>query len=486
MESLKSSDAPPRSRVPARVLSNGSYAVLLTERGGGMAAHRGYALTRWEADPVRDGDGAFLYVRDLDSGEWWCPTPRPARMAGGSYRAALDGAVAAWECRHSGIELRLEVAVAVDCDVEVRRLTIRNTTDRPRRLEVTTCAAVVLNTPAADAAHPAFSRLFVQTSFDAERRALVAWRRLRSPGDRPLWFAHRLLAGDDAAVEHETDRVRFIGRGRTAADPIALRSREPLGGSTGSVLDPVFALRCSVDVPAGEERSVHAVYCAAGDASTLERLLDSVASPVDADEVIAAPAARGDDAQDVLGLPERWLRNVAFEEPWKADGVSAQPSPSLPGGHAQPAGIQPPAADDLDMFNGHGGFSASGDEYVIRVPCGAEGVHLPPLPWVNVIANEHAGCIVSERGSIHTWAANSRENRLTPWSNDPVSDPHGEAFWVRDEDSGQSHSLAPGPRPAPTRYDVHHGFGYTHFRHAHDGLACEATVFVPRYEPVRI
>jgi N,N'-diacetylchitobiose phosphorylase len=491
MESLKSSAAPPRTRVPARVLSNGSYAVLLTARGGGMAAHRGYALTRWDVDPVRDMDGTFIYVRDLDSGEWWCPTPRPAPYGAELRSAVFDGGVAHWECARSGIELRLEVAVAADRDVEVRRLAIRNASGEPRRIEITTCAAVVLNTPAADAAHPAFSRLFVQTAFDEERRALFAWRRLRSPGDRPLWFGHRLLAGADAEVEYETDRARFIGRGRSAGNPEALRTRERLSGTTGSVLDPVFALRTTLHVEPQAERSVHAVYCAAGDPISLQRALDSVASAADADEVIASPA-RDANALDVLGLPERWLRNVAFDEAWSGgaafpgSGRAQVASPAAAGAVASARNADGQDADGLEMFNGYGGFTPDGDEYVIRVDCDADSVRLPPMPWVNVIANEHAGCIVSERGSIHTWAANSRENRLTPWFNDPVSDPHGEAFWVRDDETGAYHSLTPGPTPAPTRYEVRHGFGYTRFRHEHGGLTCDATVFVPRYEPVRI
>src|SRR5690606_6338391 len=157
-------------------------------------------------------------------------------------------------------------------------LAIRNASGEPRRLEITTCAAGVLNTPAADAAHPAFSRSFVQTAFDEERRAHFAWRRLRSPGDRPLWFGHRLAAGADAEVEYETDRARFIGRGRSAGNPEALRTRERLSGTTGSVLDPVFALRTTLHVEPQAERSVHAVYCAAGDPISLQRALDSVAS----------------------------------------------------------------------------------------------------------------------------------------------------------------------------------------------------------------
>ena len=140
----------------------------------------------------------------------------------------------------------------------------------------------------------------------------------------------------------------------------------------------------------------------------------------------------------------------------------------------------------LQCFNGYGGFSPDGREYVLPLCWGGDGLRRPPLPWVNVIANERAGCLVSEVGAGFTWARNSQANRLTPWSNDPVSDPHGEAFYIRDESTGESWSPLPGPRPAPCDYEVRHGFGYSVFRCGHLDLDQEATVFVPRDDPLRI
>ena len=123
------------------------------------------------------------------------------------------------------------------------------------------------------------------------------------------------------------------------------------------------------------------------------------------------------------------------------------------------------AVGTLHFDNGYGGFSADGREYVIRLqPDGAGGLHVPPIPWVNVIANEQAGFIVSESGAGYTWAGNSRLNRLTAWHNDPVCDPHSEVVWIRDEDAGEFWSVTPGPTPAPAEYVVRHGFGYTTVR----------------------
>ena len=108
------------------------------------------------------------------------------------------------------------------------------------------------------------------------------------------------------------------------------------------------------------------------------------------------------------------------------------------------------------------------------------------MPWSNVIANENAGFIVTESGAVTSWSANSRENRLTPWFNDPVSDPLGEAIYLRDDESGVFWSPLPGPTPAPAPYEVRHGFGYTSWRHTSHELEQTTTTWMPRHDPVKI
>jgi cellobiose phosphorylase len=147
-----------------------------------------------------------------------------------------------------------------------------------------------------------------------------------------------------------------------------------------------------------------------------------------------------------------------------------------------------PPRDELQCFNGYGGFNAVGDEYVIRMEWDrhAHRPQRPPLAWTNAISNETFGCLVSEAGAGCTWSRNSRVHRLTPWSNDPVADPHGEALYVRDEDTGEFWSPLPGPVPAAAPYEAAHGFGYSRFDHASHGLRQETLVFVPRHDPVKI
>ena len=125
-----------------------------------------------------------------------------------------------------------------------------------------------------------------------------------------------------------------------------------------------------------------------------------------------------------------------------------------------------PSPESLRFFNGFGGFNDRGDEYVIRLSREADGrLAYPPLPWVNVVANDQFGFLVSEAGAGCAWFRNSRENRLTRWSNDPVADPHGDAFYVRDEQTGAYWSCLPGPVPGDGDYEVRHGFGYSRFLH---------------------
>jgi cyclic beta-1,2-glucan synthetase len=148
---------------------------------------------------------------------------------------------------------------------------------------------------------------------------------------------------------------------------------------------------------------------------------------------------------------------------------------------------EPSFSEQLQFNNGIGGFTARGDEYVIRLRPGADGrFKLPPLPWSHVVANPNAGFITTERGAGYTWTANSRENRLTHWSNDPVSDPHSEALYLRDHTSREFWSPLPGPAEAPVPNEVRYGFGYVRYSQNSAGLDQRILQFVPVEDPVKI
>ena len=137
------------------------------------------------------------------------------------------------------------------------------------------------------------------------------------------------------------------------------------------------------------------------------------------------------------------------------------------------------------MENSIGGFTPDGREYVMVL----EGDRETPLPWSNVLANPEFGTMVSESGAAFTWAGNSRENRLTPFANDPISDPTGEAIFLRDEDEMTVWGATPGPlrRTADAgRWVVRHGAGVTHFQYAVEGLEQDLAVSVAPEDPVKL
>jgi cellobiose phosphorylase len=136
---------------------------------------------------------------------------------------------------------------------------------------------------------------------------------------------------------------------------------------------------------------------------------------------------------------------------------------------------------DLVFFNGLGGFTSDGREYVITTAPG----QVTPAPWVNVLANPWFGTVVSESGSASTWSENAHEFRLTPWSNDPVIDWSGEAFYIRDEERGHFWSPMPLPSRGAMPYTSRHGFGYSVFEHTERGIRSELTVFVAVDAPVK-
>jgi cellobiose phosphorylase len=147
----------------------------------------------------------------------------------------------------------------------------------------------------------------------------------------------------------------------------------------------------------------------------------------------------------------------------------------------EPEDAAQPAPRDLGFFNGIGGFSADGREYVITTSPG----QATPTPWANVLANAHFGSVISESGPGYTWSENAHEFRLTPWRNDAVSDASGEAFYLRDEESGEFWSPTPQPCGGAAPYVTRHGFGYSVFEHTERGIESELTVYVDLEAPVK-
>jgi cyclic beta-1,2-glucan synthetase len=236
----------------AQFLSNGTYTTVVTNSGGGASFCRGRVVTRHREDATRDPGSQFIYLRDVRSGALWSATHHPARTEPESYLVTFLPEKATFSRRHDGIASLLDVAVSTEDDVEVRRLAVTNHSDRAREIEITSYAEIVLAPGADDLAHPAFGKLFVETEYLPERTALLCSRRPRSADEAALWAVHVLsLEGrTQGPVEWETDRARFLGRGRSPSDPQALDGRA-LSGTTGVVLDPVVSLRQRVRLAPG-------------------------------------------------------------------------------------------------------------------------------------------------------------------------------------------------------------------------------------------
>ncbi|HSB55206.1 MAG TPA: hypothetical protein VLD58_12660 [Gemmatimonadales bacterium] len=598
----------------AQLLSNGRYHTLVTGSGAGRSMLGEIALTRWSADRTRDADGFFLYVRDLATGRAWGAGLQPVALEPDGWRARSGPGRAELVRTDEGVETRLDCCVDPNHDIEYRLLTLVNRSRGPLQLEVTSYVEVALNHPAADAAHPAFSKLFVQTEYLSREQGLLARRRPRSPEEKPIYLGHTLrLVGYQPVgqLEWETDRARFIGRGKSTANPAALAGKAPLSGTVGSVLDPCCAIRRKLIIPSGGVARLVASLAAGYEREQVIAALDPwrvMQLPTIFAEARRADLARLEDAQ-FSGTERRRLPQLtgamAYGSPLATSGAPLPPASELasgdlrtiglsgtlpllvahlegtgdgatanylarlanywraggigvdllvlhqsdksdlllprsgPGRHlgitiAKPGTKLPPelrrlaersarlvvkgalpaetgaeslsepvvatatlavrtgkeerlpASEALTHFNGAGGFASDGTEYVIRLPLDAEGHRRPPLAWTNVIANDEIGCLTSDGGFGYTWSANSRENRLTPWSNDPISDPAGEAIYLRDEDRRAFWSPTPGPAPGAGDYEVRHGFGYSLTRHQSQELEQEVLTFVPQRDGVKL
>jgi cyclic beta-1,2-glucan synthetase len=260
----------------AHLLSNGRYAVMITAGGGGYSRWRDIAVTRWHEDSTRDDRGSFLYLRDIRSGEVWSAGMQPAGKAAEYGEVTFGEDHATFIRRDGSLTTCMEIIVSGEDDGEVRRITLTNSGRAPREIELTSYSEPVLTTQAADKAHPAFAKLFVETEYLAEYGALVATRRRRSPEEPEVWAAHFAVIDGKVAgdPEYESDRGRFLGRGGTAASPAALTPGNKLSGTVGAVLDPAFSLRQRMTVPVGDAARIDFWTLVASSRADLLDLID--------------------------------------------------------------------------------------------------------------------------------------------------------------------------------------------------------------------
>ncbi|QYF95950.1 cyclic beta 1-2 glucan synthetase [Massilia sp. PAMC28688] len=604
-----------------QLLSNGRYHVMVTGAGGSYSRWKDLAVTRWREDTTSDDYGSFCYVRDVESGHFWSTAYHPTLVEPKSYEVIFSEGRAEFRRHDRGIDLHTEIVVSPEDDIEMRRTRITNKSSVRRIIEFTSYSEVVMAPPAADSAHPAFQKLFVQTEILRNENAILCTRRPRHKGEQMPWLLNLMTIHDGALqdVSFETSRPDFLGRGNSTVAPRAMLEPQALGGMEGSVLDPVAAIRYKVTLEPDEtvtldvvlgmtetrEAALHLIdkyqdrhladrvfelawthsqvvlrqlNASESDAQLYSRLASMVIYPNAALRADAAILTRNNRGQSGL-----WAYAISGDLPivlmqikdpanidlarqmvqahayWRlkglvvdlviwyedqsgyrqalhdqimgliASGIDAQ-AIDRPGGifvrlldqispedrilmqsvaraivsdsqgtladqvkRATPALTRLPLLSvdsrsepyqlrtdvpmpnyEVILDNGMGGFSQDGREYIIRT----SGAKRTPAPWVNVLANPNFGSVVSESGQAYTWAENAHEFRLTPWDNDPVSDRSGETFYIRDEATGKFWSPTALPVRTDGEYITRHGFGYSIFEHAEEGIHSELITFV--------
>jgi cyclic beta-1,2-glucan synthetase len=615
---------PPRTQI----LSNGKYTVFISTSGSGYSEWNGIRINRWNEDPTLDRYGTYFYLKDRQTNTVWSAGFQPVRKLPESYTVNFSEDRVEFRRRDGVIETHYDTIVSPDENAEIRRLTIVNTSNTVREIEVTSYSEIILTTAAKDYAHRTFSNLFVETEYLPEIGALLARRSGDSRSKNDLWTAQiSVLEKEtgDQTIQFETDRSRFLGRNRSVTDPFALESDTPLSGNEGAVLDPIFSLRRVITIPPYSREAIAFVLLVAESReeaiSLIERyseyrkivrtfelasahadvLLRQLSVSRDSADLYQRLAGRiifsnrsmrprpvvlernnktqadlwqfgisGDlpiclvrveESNDlpivnqILKAHEYWRRkgllvdlvilnefptsyfqNLQQEIYAEIRSTSAHDLLNHPGGifvlsldhvqeedrlllrsvarieiHAQrgslasqllhpddkdtlpsvfaprtmylmedsPVHIHQP---DILLSNGYGGFTEPGEEYRIRL----DRKETTPAPWINVISNPEFGFQISESGSGMTWSINSHENRLTPFFNDPVTDPADCVLYLRDEESGNFWSVTPRPVPGNGKYEVTHGNGYTIFQNGSFGLEQTLTAFVPIQGPVKI
>jgi len=618
---------PSLSTPRAQILSNGNYSVMMSTAGSGFSKCEERMVTRWKEDATQDNWGQFIYIQNMNTQKVWSTGFRPVESKPKSYEAHFsEDKIEIIRTDHN-VTTHTEVIISSEDNVEMRRISLTNHSNETLELEITSYMEVVLAKSNDDAAHPAFSNLFIQTEFHAETNALFANRRLRSKDDLELWSLHLLTIEANAVgpLQYETDRNRFLGRGRTVKNPIVMTNEIDLTNTVGAVLDPIFSLRQRICIKPHEtakltfstglvyskaeairlsekyhdqhiflrqvnlgwvksqiglrhlnisvekahlyqrlggrimylapylraqsqvlianikNQSALWAYGISGDLPILltriqeEKDMDMIRELLRGHEYLRLKGLKIDlvilnehatsymqNLQDELMrqilisgfhslldkpggifirradlIPEQDLtliKSVARVSLFADKGTLADQLKRRPYEQVLPARFIPTVQKkdyprvalpqpEITFSNGLGGFSPDGKEYVICL----KDEQWTPSPWINVIANKKDfGFIVSESGSGYTWSINSRENRLSTWSNDPVSDPSSEAIYIRDEESGVFWSPTPLPIRSSESYMINHGHGYSEFHHNSHGLSHALTMFVPLEDSVKI
>jgi cyclic beta-1,2-glucan synthetase len=236
------------------VLSNNFYSTIITNSGGGFSKYNDLAINRWREDVTRDNWGIFLYIKNLNSNHYWSSGYQPCLDAGEKYEVHFEPDKAVFTRKDGNIETKTEVVISPEHNVEIRKVTLSNQSEHNRVMEVTSYFEPILAAQKDDTAHPAFVNLFVETEFVEDHCILLMTRRPRSKEQKRMWLAHTLVIEGEpiGALQYETDRAKFIGRGRQLNQPRAMDEDQPLSNTSGAVLDAIMSLRQRLSIDPGK------------------------------------------------------------------------------------------------------------------------------------------------------------------------------------------------------------------------------------------
>lgn len=442
-------------------LSNGAFESRLNALGNGYLKARECFLTSH-----RDSgdDGLFFFVRDRQTGAAWSATPAPIFAHPDTLLMRVGARSAHIERQDGTIVTSLDILVPETGDFEVRRLTLTNTGDTPRQLEVTSVVDVILLFDRLrDTRHQTFSNMFIGAEFSEDWHALIYHRRFfDNPEHFPI-FMHRIFPDAPSAfLGFETDREAFIGRGHSLGRPVALS--RPLKNTEGYILDPLASLRAVVVLDPGESASIFFSNSAHFAPEQPKHFSERFPDVHSIRTFFSSEFERDQASQRALPSPLSGIPSVPLRAPATKEEVPLPPFDT----------------SALLFWNGFGGFDPKTHEYRMRI----RPEDLPPQPWANSIANPTFGTMTTENALGTTWFKNSKHGRLTPWSNNPVTDPPAAILFLRRKDTGETWSLTPSPLPASSEYHVTHGRGFTKYEGGRGALRHTLTVSVSPHHPI--
>ncbi|MVX62899.1 glycosyl transferase [Clostridium chromiireducens] len=718
------------------LLSNGSYSSMITVNGSGYSKMNDTTLYRWKGSSTSDDSGMFFYIKNLNSNDYWSSTFEPCKSTGDKYQVEFNLDKAKFTRRDGNVETKMEVVISSQDNFEVRKLTLKNLGDKGRSVEVTSYMEITLAAFSADAVHPTFSNLFVQTEYDEKEDILIGSRRGRVKNAKVPYIFHKAVVDGELEgnITYETSRINFIGRNRDLKNPLAMDNDKALDNTVGTVLDPIMSIRTRIRLEPDSKREIYYItgmcdskeqaleicrenddnsklgrifrnysistqlelknvgirsaiantfqsaassifflssnrrnreeyikniskhqkdlwsYGISGDLPIImlvienekeinlaynmikfhhylklkgvkldliiyndeevsydeplqKNIMDAVRasnesnslnkpggifihnkatmnleivklligisrlyvdknnslssyvysekklnSYIDLDEeglnshIALRNSSRfkdmfkedeepgeedqfvsKDQSTDSIDVPYKFydhdeevindddlLKNISQSEE-QADNKDAEKKynhskkereliynseiSSLvdldldisekfnPSNKEQDSNMDENFnVDNLDFFNGYGGFNKVDNSYVIKL----SNYKNTPAPWINVISNEDFGFHISEVGSGYTWCGNSRENKITPWSNDYIRDPMSEALYIKDNISKDYFSITPKPVRDSGDYLIKHSFGYSEYRHTAYNIKGKLEIFAPKDEKLKI